>query len=172
MLSDLIHTQVWNALGYAIIQFLWQGSAIGIFTFLLLKWNAKSNATTRHSIACASLSVSLLVFIATFILSLNDFNNQTIYSTSSIETNLLTSNSTYTNGYTFFLLISVCWLIGTFLMSIRYVRQFVWSKNIKSNGTSMPETQWIKLLDGIKIDLGIKRTVHFLQSAIADTPMV
>ncbi|MFT4593821.1 MAG: hypothetical protein ACI9JK_001535, partial [Phycisphaerales bacterium] len=42
----------------------------------------------------------------------------------------------------------------------------------KSNGTSMPETQWIKLLDGIKIDLGIKRTVHFLQSAIADTPMV
>ena len=57
-------------------------------------------------------------------------------------------------------------------MLTRYLRQFMWSHHIKSTGTSTPETPWMELFYEIKGDIGIKQTVRFLQSTIADTPMV
>ena len=90
MLSEFFNTEIWNALGYSILHFLWQGIAIGLFAFLILQWNVKSNATTRHSIACAALLVSIAVFIGTFIISLNTFD-YAIAPITSIETISLTS---------------------------------------------------------------------------------
>ena len=61
MANPLLDTPLAQSIGWALIHFVWQGTAIGIATAIALRVLAGSRPTVRYGVACFSLALMLVV---------------------------------------------------------------------------------------------------------------
>ena len=60
-------TDLFFAIGGAVLHFLWQGTAIGLISALLIRVLLhKSSSESRYAVALCSLVICLIVFLITF----------------------------------------------------------------------------------------------------------
>ena len=59
MTDPLLDTPLVQSLGWALIHFVWQGTAIGLATALALRVLAGARPTMRYAVACLSLALML-----------------------------------------------------------------------------------------------------------------
>ncbi len=64
MANPLLNTPLVQSVGWALIHFVWQGTAIGIATAIALRVLAGSRPTVRYGVACFSLALMLTVPVA------------------------------------------------------------------------------------------------------------
>ena len=69
MANPLLNTPLVQSVGWALIHFVWQGTAIGIATAIALRVLAGSRPTVRYGVACFSLALMLTVPVAPHVAS-------------------------------------------------------------------------------------------------------
>ena len=162
-------TSVWLALGWSVIHFLWQGTLIGLSAALLLDAIPRDKAPSRYLVASGAMLLSLLVFLGTFLWLLPTAPaDGTLLRTVSFAP-LSTSAST---GLHVSSIAAWCWSLGVLFMAVRFARQWRCAHQLKTTAISEPAEEWKDLFQSLKRELGLDRAVRFLQSSLAETPMV
>ena len=64
MTDPLLDTPLVQSVGWALIHFIWQGTAIGLATAIALRLLAGARPTMRYAVGCFSLVLMLIVPIA------------------------------------------------------------------------------------------------------------
>ena len=164
-------TSVWSALGWSVIHFLWQGVLIGLFTAVLLDALPRHKSSSRYLVASGAMLVSFLCFVGTFLWLLPTAAATTSTSAWELQPTLfipLASSTTLDVSA----IAAWCWSFGVLFMSIRFARQWMWTRRLKTTSVSRPTPEWEDLFLSLKRELGIKKAVRFLQSTLVETPML
>ncbi|MBW3656295.1 MAG: hypothetical protein KY444_09310, partial [Gemmatimonadetes bacterium] len=65
MLSELLRQPLFQALGWSLVHFLWQGTLLVVVVRALLLMLGRASASARYSLACAGLLAMAVIPIAT-----------------------------------------------------------------------------------------------------------
>ncbi len=166
-------TSTWSALGWTVIHFLWQGVLIGLLTAVLLDALPRHKSSSRYLVASGAMLVSFLSFVGTFLWLLHTAAATTSALAWELQTTLFNALPLAPSAA---LNVSAaaawCWSFGVLFMSIRFTRQWMWTRRLKTTSVSRPTPEWENLFLSLKRELGIKKAVRFLQSSLAETPML
>src|SRR5687768_12533033 len=66
-LSALVRHPAMQALGWTLVHFVWQGAALGLAAFLILRVVRPAQASARYLIGVATLGAMLAAPVATFV---------------------------------------------------------------------------------------------------------
>src|SRR5256885_17272156 len=69
-LEAWIHTPIAKALGWSLIHFLWEGTAIALLLAIVLVLCRRSEARLRYALCCTALFAMAAAFAVTFTISL------------------------------------------------------------------------------------------------------
>ena len=163
-----------DAIGVAVLHFLWQGLVIGGVTWIVLAMLRKSSFAARYAVAYGALLCSFVAFLATLFLSVD----------ASATGGLLTGTGMGAIDPAMFdelisdlgpsaaTITAWLWAAGVFCMGLRFGLQCFAAQRLKSFGVSAPGEEWSQIFEQLKSDLGIGRAVRFLRSSVAEVPMV
>ena len=163
-----------DAIGVAVLHFLWQGLLIGGVTWIVLAMLRKSSFAARYAVAYGALLCSFVAFLATLFLSVD----------ASATGGLLTGTGMGAIDPAMFdelisdlgpsaaTITAWLWAAGVFCMGLRFGLQCFAAQRLKSFGVSAPGEEWSQIFEQLKSDLGIGRAVRFLRSSVAEVPMV
>ncbi|MDE0893027.1 MAG: M56 family metallopeptidase, partial [Planctomycetota bacterium] len=160
---------VWLALGWSVIHFLWQGTLIGLSAALLLDAIPRDKAPSRYLVASGAMLLSLLVFLGTFLwlLPTAAADGTALRAVSFAPLSTPASTGLHVSD-----IAAWCWSFGVLFMAVRFARQWRCAHQLKTTAVSEPSQEWKDLFQALKRELGVDKTVRFLQSSIAKTPMV
>ena len=159
----------WSALGWAVIHFLWQGALIGLATAALLDLMGQKKPSSRYLIATVAMFVSVFTFSGTFLWTLSQATSITGLPVTSTFTPPLFVESTRVDISSF---AAWAWSLGLALMSIRLMRQCIYTRRLIKSAVKEPSLEWRTTFQSLKEELGINRSIRFLQSGLAKSPMV
>ena len=180
----LSHSLVW-----ALIHSLWQGLAIFLALAVALKAIPASNSRIRHNMSFAAFSTLFIWFASTWINQYDRLKNVTAFATPTIAVNPdATSQNNYSiaasgnSGMAHWLtgavphlenyipFIIAAYIAGLILMLLRFAANIIQVRNLKSNGLTVPDEQWMALLRHWQHRLGISRPVQLFLSARVAVP--
>ena len=162
-------SSAWSALGWAVIHFLWQGALIGLATAALLDLMGQRKPSSRYLIATVAMFVSVFTFSGTFLWTLSQATSITGLPVTSTFTPPLFVESTRVDISSF---AAWAWSLGLALMSIRLMRQCIYTRRLIKSAVKEPSLEWRTTFQSLKEELGINRSIRFLQSGLAKSPMV
>ncbi len=166
-------TSVWSALGWSVIHFLWQGVLIGLFTAVLLDALPREKSSPRYLVASGAMLVSFFCFVGTFLWLLTTAATTTSTSAWELQPTLLNPLPFASSATIDVSAVAAwCWSLGVLFMSIRFARQWMWTRRLKTTSVSRPAPEWEDLFLSLRRELGIKEAVRFLQSTLVETPML
>jgi len=161
-------TDLFFAIGGAVLHFLWQGTVIGLTAALLIRGLGQSSAESRYAVALGSSVICLIVFLITFWGLVNKVPN-----TSGgliAPTTLIPSVKNYLGNMQ--QIVATIWAIGVGLLIARFAFHWLWSQRLRTRMVANPDGQWLDIFDELKTQMGISKTVKMLKSGLAQTPMV
>src|SRR5262245_10878288 len=177
-----------RAVGLALLQFLWQGAAIGAMTTLLLRALRNATASTRYLVACAGLAAMFvvpLVTAASYIDAAAPANSALIHVSSKITTPSQTAaaviavpeattssrlSRTWIQARLPFV-VSV-WLGGVIVLALHLLRGWRTVGQIRRTSSPLTDARWLDLLQQVAERLGVTTRVRLLTSTALDVPSV
>ncbi|MEM1451027.1 MAG: M56 family metallopeptidase [Planctomycetota bacterium] len=169
-----------TALGWAVLHFVWQGALIGGLAAALLAAVRRDDNRARYAVGCAALGVALLTFAATFALSLPngvlpplvlpptvDVTAPELAEVSAILLDLQAAPADIPAAA-----LAWFWAIGALAMALRLTRGGVWARRLRRSGEVPVDPRWQRVVDALRLDLGIRRAVRLLRSDLVDGPAV
>src|SRR5262245_43490186 len=176
-----------RAVGLALLQFLWQGAAIGAMTALLLRALRNATASTRYLVACAGLAAMFvvpLVTAASYIDAAAPANSALVHVSSKITTPSQTAAVTAvpepTTSSTFSrpwiearlpFVVSI-WLGGVIVLALHLLRGWRTVGRIRRTSSPLTDARWLDLLQQVAERLGVTTRVRLLTSSALDVPSV
>jgi VWFA-related protein len=167
-LSQFWVHQFWvQRLGWPLLHFFWQGTAIAVVYAMLRSVLGRSlSAQARYVLACAALVAMAVAPALTFVLIPNGGALLT-------NTPLGTGSWTISGAESQRLLpvVVALWLLGVLAFSIRLLGGWRFTARLRS--TSHPASaEWQQTLEQIAARVGAKQAVHLLVSSLVDVPSV
>jgi len=189
-------------LSWAIFHSVWQIAFIAFWLFCTLRSLSKSSANLRYAVSIVALSLTLIIPIATFsYISLSNFSIGASEIRLDSTSHKLSDKSAETSGIgrsqisawssavvsipfgsfrnsfnrivkTYSPLLTVFWLIGMLLFSIRALGGFWQVHQFKTLQISLPDNVWIEKLSELSEKLQMKRSVSLFKSKLIDSPMI
>ena len=160
---------VWSALGATVVHFLWQGALIGLCAMVLLWCLRHKSAAARYAVACATMLMCLLAFVATLFTALagpgSEGSLQAALAGSASEMKLAA-------GIGVTEIAAWCWAAGALLMAVRFTHQCCQVRRLKTTDVSAPDARWQSAFQTLKQQLGVARGVRLMRSGLAEVPMV
>jgi beta-lactamase regulating signal transducer with metallopeptidase domain len=167
-----------DAIGWALLQFLWQGVFIAAGTMLALALLRRSSSNTRYLVACAGLLLMAAIPVYTFIAGLPAASrvNTTIAqeaartpeagTPSAIAAFVEPARATFDN----WLPVAVSlWFAGVVALTLRGLLGWVWLQRLRHCG-SAPELAVIETVQRLSQKLRLSRPVRVLESAVVSVP--
>jgi len=154
----LSHIQV-QRLGWALLHFLWQGTAI-IFVYALLR-RALTRCLTSHGryiLACSTLAAMVVSPAITFVL-ISDSNGGPVWTISLADSRRLLDG------------IVVLWLLGVVGFSLRLAGGWRFTARLRSIATPA-SAEWQQMLGRLAAALRVKESVRLLVSPLVEVPTV
>jgi beta-lactamase regulating signal transducer with metallopeptidase domain len=185
-LNDILQQPFVVRLGWALIHFLWQGSAIAVLlaiTQVVLKRRA---AQARYLAGCAALATMLIAPLITFALlpnisaargGVSTFELATAMSSSPASVTLpnavsvLTQASSSNVDGTIPWLV-MAWVVGVCVLSVRLLGGWLHLRRLRTRQAEEIGEPWIGKFEQLKRRLGISRPVQLLKSALVEVPTV
>ena len=177
-------TLVSEALGTALVEFLWQGTAVGLLAGLLLTVLQRRSARTRYAVACGALAVLTTLPVATFVHALEGPASteaaavvsllpgattlQTLPQALSPRTTARLMRLTPQHAQT----ISNAWLAGVLVLSVRLLVGFFKVQHLARVGTEAASAVWRDALARVLQRDHPRRRVGLVASPRIDVPMV
>ena len=161
-------TDLFFAIGGAVLHFLWQGTLIGLIAALLIRGLHKSSAESRYTVALCSSVMCMIVFLLT-IWGL-------VYKTPNMSgglivlINLIPSVNNYSGNMQ--QIVATIWAIGVGFLIARFAFNWLWSQRLRTRMVANPDRQWLDIFDELKTQMGISKTIKMLKSGLVQTPMV
>jgi TonB family protein len=177
-----------RGIGIALLQFLWQGAAIGAMTALLLRGFRHATASTRYLVACSGLAAMCVVPVLTAASDMRataptraiviDTTSpvmpepQTAASAAVPQTPVTSSifSRTWIDARLPFV-VSV-WLGGVIVLALHLLRGWRTVGRIRNSSSPLTDARWLDLLQQIAERLGVTVRVRLLTSSALDVPSV
>ena len=178
-LAFWIHTSLAQALGWALVHFLWEGAALAILLMAMLAVFRREPARRRYALACFVLAAMPVAFAVTLALL---WVRRPVAVPVPIHWLAVTPSTTPIDlraprfswrG----LLDRLAWLVpvwcaGVAFFYARGLAGWVAVRRLRRRGVCAPPAEWQTRLDELAARLRISRTVRLLESCITDTPVL
>jgi beta-lactamase regulating signal transducer with metallopeptidase domain len=188
-----------RAIGWALVQSLWQGAVIGVVTAFLLLTLRRSAASRRYMVACLALAALVILPVVTAVLHARELR------TSGIRLDLAMPGFISPDGRPIAVLESApgggsrdsnvpammligrwpdkrveewsliavpLWLVGVMALSSRLVAGWLVVERIKRAAAQPVSKAWLSRVRTIANRLRITRPVRVIESAVVSSPMV
>lgn len=166
---NIPYSPILNCIGWAIVHFLWQGVAIGGLAFVALMRMQRRSASERYFVALFALVGCAAAFILTLAFEFNaritPIPELSTASRALIAGELVPSPRLMNT-------IAWIWAMGAGILGGRVFIQWLLGQRLKSLHVSPPEERWLNIFASLSRELGVTTPPRFLQSAIAEVPMV
>jgi len=164
--DPLLDTPLVQSLGWALIHFVWQGTAIGLATALALRVLAGARPTMRYAVACVSLALMLIVPVVA-VLADRASGSVTVASSGVASVNVVPPVPLDR------LLPSavVVWLAGVLLLSVRLIVACAGVERLKRATRSVDATV-VARVQSLAHRFGIDRPVRVFESTLVRVPTV
>lgn len=182
-----------HAVGLALLQFVWQGAAIGASTALLLITLRRSTPQARYAVACLGLAVMLMTPIATAVGHLRDIPAAST-AASIVSTRSLTATSAPTtvtgadsrspktrpailSNFGAWVaphlpVVVLIWTGGVLVLALRLLGGWLRVERIRRRATPLPAQPWPETVRRMADRLGVTRRMRLVESALVDVPAV
>ena len=162
-------TDLFFAIGGAVLHFLWQGTAIGLISALLIRVLLhKSSSESRYAVALCSLVICLIVFLITFWGLVCKIPNIIGVLVTPITLIPIANN----NSFGMQQIVATIWVIGVGLLIAKFTFHWLWSQRFRTRMVANPDGQWTEIFNELKTQMGISKSVKMLKSGLVQTPMV
>ncbi len=159
-------TVTW-ALGWALMQFLWQGALIGMIAAIVLGQMRNSSAQMRYAVACSALVCCGIAFVGTSIWALMPAES----AGGAVGNIGMVGDLNSRSGL---MLESVAWLWvgGVVFFALRFAMQWRYARRLRFDLVSSVDELWQGVFEALKVEMGISSAVRLMRSGLAEVPMV
>ena len=201
-LEMLLAKPVFQALGWALVHFIWQGAIVAVLYAGAAVMLRKRAANVRYSVACAAMLFMLALPIATiFVISQNSKDeflakNEALISTSRASETGSESSARVTSisesardlrathqSLSFSLWakerfttlmpwLVALWFAGVLFLSLRFLGGLVVAQRLKRRRASDAIQQWQEKLSSLRARLRVSRPVRLCESVLVEVPTV
>ena len=198
----LLREPVAQAIGWALVQFVWQGALIGLFTAVALAALRRSAADIRYVVAAIGLTLMLTMPAVTAVqtwrasaaassesgqmddraqtsvaIAVDDRTVRPAEATRAAKAPSVLSFQPPTTAplstfSAWMPVLFLTWLIGVALLTLRLLSGWLWVQRLKSHATVPAATALGDMALRLARRLHITRTVTFLESTLVDVPTV
>lgn len=194
-LQPILHAQMMQRLGWTLVHFLWQATAVGLILGAILSLLHRSSANLRYTVACTALAMMVFMPMATMMAM--DGSLQTIAATMQPVLDWPQANSDVqafstappTIGGTVQPRVSLqdqfveivepalpcavlAWLVGVLGLSIWHLHGWRQLKGLRQQMVEEVTPALVVRLQQLSDRLGIQRTVGIVESALVQVPSV
>jgi len=184
-ISHIVSQPLINAIGWTILHSIWQGTAVALGFTVLMFFLRRYSSRTRYLIGVMALLLVLGISLTTFfnVYDPGAGTNSAI-TVSGSATPLLSEGiqsgnlyrqglfSGFTNYFNRHLpLIVTLWFLGILVLILKLAGGFLHNQRVKSYHTRTADKSWQDHLHKLCRRLGIKKTVHLLESSLLKGPI-
>jgi TonB family protein len=177
MIDAIVGTDFVLSLGLTLVHFLWQGSAIALFTAALLAVCRRATAATRYNIACAGLLAMTLAPMLTVTGSMTRPVMTRALQLPAANVLVVEGGGAVTGSITAQLapwlpvLVGI-WSLGVAVLTIRLVRSWWSTERVRRVGTHPVSGAMEAAVARMARSLGVRRRITLSESALIDVPTV
>jgi len=194
VIDHLLREPAAQAIGWALLHFVWQGTVVALLTALALAALRRGDADVRYVVA--AIGLSLMVTLPT-VTAIQFWRSATvtpsfaraepagdhivpapgrpIVGADQTATESAPSSSPRLDSIRvepWLPMMVLAWLLGVVVLSLRLMSGWLWVQRIKSHGTSPAADGWDLIAERLCRRLHITRPVRLLESTIVDVPTV
>lgn len=199
-LESIFALPIFQSLGWALLHFVWQGTAVagllaGVRVFL-----RERTANARYVVACAALALMLLLPVATVWLAnfsspesvdvtvnahraagITEIPESDAFSIVQSEQSRLNQSRVQASSWqervmeqleSFLPQLILVWLTGVLLLSVRLCGGALQTRRLKRSATRAVEEKWQAVCEALSKKMGVKQAVRLLESQLARVPTV
>ncbi|HOP03304.1 MAG TPA: M56 family metallopeptidase [Tenuifilaceae bacterium] len=192
-LNNLFSNETISALGWTLVNIMWQGSLIALLLALALKVFRNFSSQAKYLMAISSLSIIVCLAVFNFISNYETSakENTEVTQFQKIENVNTENNSSLTiaekvellandfmlmdflkNVDDFFPFLINIWLAGVLLFMLKFSFGLLYFQRIKRSSTQNINHIWIDKFCRIEQKLSLSTRIRYLESAIVKIPMV
>lgn len=155
------------ALGWALMQFLWQGAMIGVIAAIVLGQMRDGSAQVRYAVACSALVCCGIAFVGTSVWALMPVESV------GGAVGRVGMLGEY-NSRSGLMLESVAWLWvgGVVFFALRFAMQWRNARRLRFDQVSSVDEVWQGVFEMLKEEMGVSSAVRLMRSGLAEVPMV
>jgi len=197
VIEGIFPERVLDALGWTIVHSLWQGALLALILAVIIIMLRRSSSRIRYLAGSIGLVLMLLLAIGTFFLQVNansgsrSLPGKMVGAVNTSDSAPIAFNeSGNRNGsenigplakvISFFEsycrnnlpLIVTIWMLGFFIQMLRFLGGFAYQQRLKVCGSQPVSSAWQKKFSRLGRKVGLKKTVRYLESKLAKTPLV
>lgn len=182
-----------QAVGWALLHFIWQGALVGALTAAVLAILRRSAADVRYVVATIGLSLMLTMPIVTGMQVWNAASATPVpFTPGGTVTNAadpasradpvaaesaalvpaVTAQASRLHVERWLPVMVLAWFCGVLILTLRLLSGWIWVQRMKSRGTVMADQGWQTMAVRLGRRLHIARRVVLLESALVDVPTV
>ncbi len=172
LLEGVTSARLLEALGWALVNFLWQGATIGIVAAIVLLALRRCSANARYLVCCAALALMAIAPVATFFIVFwaqgaapVEFESA-IVASAALETTWSDRVSSWLPS------VALGYVIAALLLQLRLGVQLVHANSLKLRGCLAAPPAWRGIVNDLKMRLGLRRTVQVVESSVVSVPTV
>ena len=185
-----------QAIGWALLQFVWQGALIGALAAVTLAALRRSDADVRYVVASIALCLMLTVPVVTAVQGITAARTSReskslpphpAASAAPVEaasvrlsvpraaSEVPSSPAAVANAWEFRLVapwVLAVWTLGVLVLTLRLVSGWLWVRHLRTHSASPARESLREVTARLARRLHVSRTVRLLESAIVDVPTV
>ncbi|GAB3938463.1 M56 family metallopeptidase [Larkinella terrae] len=167
-----------NAMGWALVHTLWQGTVFAAAAALALRVSQNRSSFVRYGISIGALALQLLTFLLTVwicyepvraTLQISGEQQPSLVMTPSTTGNWTGELTSWLNSH--FPLLVTAWFCGAALLMVRLVGGWVLVQRLTRRNVHPVAQAWQSYLNQLSNQLGIGKTVRLIESAEIAVPM-
>ncbi len=156
-----------DVLGWTLIHFVWQGTAIVAVVALVLRLPAFHDPRARYAALCAGMFTMLVAPIVTYAVFLSGAPSSSV-----LARTIAGLAWSEPSGAELAPWLGAVWFAGAAFLEARVVVQFLRARRLARCGVAAPPTDLGEWFDRARRDAGVARGVTLHLSAVATVPMV
>jgi beta-lactamase regulating signal transducer with metallopeptidase domain len=184
LIQTLLTEPPFQALGWALVHFLWQGVLVALLLGGCKRLLRRSTARVRYAVSCLFLLVLLALPVLTFLISMpqepsDPAGSNWVQTAAAVllpadeSTAPMTLNPSFSESVTPFLpwVVGV-WMAGVILLTLRWVAALAYLRRLR-RGVSLPvPPDWEGALQNLKRRIAVSTPVRLSVSRLAQAPSV
>ena len=177
LMEGLVQTTLAQALGYALLHFIWEGTIVALLLAAALGVVKSSAARLRYAISCGALAALPLVFAVTVwqCVASQAPRNPLPVAWTHISRIAPASGTSLVSGLPWqqaLPWLAPLWMAGVMLVWTRVLAAWLLAQRLRRTGVCAAGVEWQRRLETIKRRMRIARPVALLESCLTEVPVV
>jgi beta-lactamase regulating signal transducer with metallopeptidase domain len=198
----LVRQPAGQAVGWALLQFVWQGAAVGIVTALALAMLRRSASDVRYIVASVGLALMLTLPLVSGVQKFQALRAEADLAAGVSTVTLAAAEAPRSDAARLSTpgsqdrsaglpsgaailgplsnvrvepvlpALILVWIAGVSMLSLRLLTGWLWVQRLRTRGVAPAEDQWQRMAARLSRRLHIQRAITLLESTLVDVPTV